>query len=442
MKKALASALALTMVAGLTSVAFASTTDAVGIEVDTNSKIYIEREDDLVEIFDTTKDLMVAPGHTIYVELLGIPAEGQTEAEITSKLAGQHKVVMDWSQGKDLVDGVAIINKKVPTDGKGQVNSAPKYGMATKYADADALKAAAEAATTHTDMDSTGHDFDSCTDATHQRKLSQKEIDDVLASYKAEQTMSYKYVAEIKVKSSYSAKQMDLLGTMKVMKKSQSANSDVNHKAINAVVGYEQMKASESVEVSNDAPVVDFDDVDEEIELLFGNNASFLVNVKNQGNLYLGYSLKPNTDVMDQNKDANIDFISFPAKPSFNRIGKLHLYADKDAYIYELTGNGLKKLNAKYDEDYEAHIVETRALGSYVISDTELKYTSVEGDNSSSSGSSSNGSSSGSTGGSGSNGGSGSTGNPNTGAGAMTAVAMGMAGVSLVAGVASKKKQK
>ena len=69
---------------------------------------------------------------------------------------------------------------------------------------------------------------------------------------------------------------------------------------------------------------------------------------------------------------ANIDFLTFPGEPSFNRNGTLYIYAKEDSYLYEVTADGAKELDAKWDEDYEAWKLTTRTLTSYAVSDTKL----------------------------------------------------------------------
>ena len=429
MKKVLASVLAVSMAASMTSMAFA--VDATSIKVDNSSKLYKDNDGSLVEV--SPVDLTAKPGQTIYVEILpGNPGE-----EITSKVAGQHKVLLDWNVGKELVESAEIESKKVTeTTGKYIYKEADApYELAEEYESLEALKAAVEAVKVHTDADC---EEPECDDDGHFTALSEEEQKQLLADFQAETATSYKYLAAIKLKSSYSTKKLDLLGSVKVVKKTSGNHDDISSKDINAVVGYDSVSAGDSMSIDNDAPVVDFEGIEDEIEILFSNTASFTVNAKGQGDLYLGYSVKPITSVIDQNEEANIDFISFPAKPSFNRMGQLRLFASEGSYVYEMGTNGLKKVEATYDEDYEAYVIETRTLGSYVIADRELKYTvdntDTEGDNSSSS----NGSSSGST----ENGGStGKPSNPNTGASNMVNVAAALAAVSLaIAGAAGYKK--
>ena len=82
---------------------------------------------------------------------------------------------------------------------------------------------------------------------------------------------------------------------------------------------------------------------------------------------------------------ANLDFLTFEGEPAFNRTGDFYIYADEDAFVYEVTADGAKALDATWDEDYEAWKFRTRNLTSYVISDVELDEKTVTEDNTSSS---------------------------------------------------------
>ena len=78
---------------------------------------------------------------------------------------------------------------------------------------------------------------------------------------------------------------------------------------------------------------------------------------------------------------ANIDFVNFVKTPSFNKNGVVYIYADEDAYIYEVTADGAKEIKGlKWDEDYEAWTFKTRTLKSYAISDVELTEKTVTED--------------------------------------------------------------
>lgn len=430
MRKTLALAIACAMLASMANVAFADTntnTDTKTIKVDETSAIYMmEDEDSNVLNKVNGDDLTLEPGDSFFIEILPESA-GEN---IPTKLAGQYKVVTDWQTGKSSFDSASITTKKVAEATGKYVTKNPQYGLFNTYENLDALKAAVDAVRVE--------DTSSSASSGSTVELTKEQKDKVIANYKPEMKTDYKYVAQVNTKSSYSTKEIDLNGTVKVVKKTSSNSSSASSVEINAVVAYERANVDgDSLEVSKDAPVVTFDDVDGEVELTFGNNFTFLVNAKNQDELYLGYTEKPVSDIIDQNEDASIDFITFSSKPSFNRIGEFYIYADEDSYIYEVTSNGLKKLNAKYDEDSSAYVFETRTLTSYAISDVELSYngSSVDDNSSSSSGSSSSEGSS--------NGGSTTTkpNNPNTGSADLVSAAVAAAAVSLVAaGAAAYKK--
>ena len=77
---------------------------------------------------------------------------------------------------------------------------------------------------------------------------------------------------------------------------------------------------------------------------------------------------------------ANLHFFTFEGEPAFNKTGEMMVYADKDSFIYEVTEDGAKKLNASYDEDFEAWVFKTRKLTSYVVSNVELNEKTVTED--------------------------------------------------------------
>ena len=430
MRKTLALAIACAMLASMSSVAFAdTTTDTKTIKVDETSAIYmLEDEDSNVLNKVDGSNLSLEPGDSFFIEIL---PENAGE-NIPTKLAGQYKVVTDWQTGKSSFESASITTKKVAEATGKYITKNPQYGLAASYDSLDALKAAVDAVKVEDNSSSSGAAAIAEVPLTEEQKAA------VIKTYTQEFKTDYKYVAQINTKASYSTKEVDLNGTVKVVKKTSSNSSSASSVEVNAVVAYERVNVDgDSLEVSKDAPVVTFDDVDGEVELTFGNNFTFIVNAKNQDELFLGYTEKPVSSIIDQNEDASIDFITFSSKPSFNRIGEFYIYADEDSYIYEVTENGLKKLNAKYDEDSSAYVFETRTLTSYAISDVELSYngSAVEDDSSSSSSSSSNGGSS--------NGGSTTTkpSNPNTGSADMVSAAVAAAAVSLVAaGAAAYKK--
>ena len=115
---------------------------------------------------------------------------------------------------------------------------------------------------------------------------------------------------------------------------------------------YTDFDGSETLE--NGGGIVEFADDCGEIDIEFGEEALFTVNANGQGDLNLKYDTDYNSDFAAMYDYANIDFLNFPGEPSFNRNGTLYIYADEDTYLYEVTADGAKELDAVWDEDYEA----------------------------------------------------------------------------------------
>ena len=126
--------------------------------------------------------------------------------------------------------------------------------------------------------------------------------------------------------------------------------------------------------------IVEFVDDCGEIDIEFGDEAFFTVDATGQGKLNLTW----NTDFIEEFADmynyANIDFLTFEDQPVFNKTGNFYLYASEDAFIYEVTEDGAKAIDATWDEDYEAWTFKTRTLKSYAISDVELTEKTVTED--------------------------------------------------------------
>ena len=59
-----------------------------------------------------------------------------------------------------------------------------------------------------------------------------------------------------------------------------------------------------------------------------------------------GVHLDFNKEIADLFPEANIDFLTFEYAPSFNKTGVAYLYADEDAFVYEVTADGARKSRA------------------------------------------------------------------------------------------------
>ena len=185
----------------------------------------------------------------------------------------------------------------------------------------------------------------------------------------------------------------------------------------NEISGYSETEISEfKSEEGDGAPygTLEFDTTD--------GDTSVEVRVYDGDKLFLGHDYDADKKVLVANADseAEISFLNFPAKPSFNSTATVYFYqVDEDGFVYELTGEGkIKKSAAKWSEDDGCWVLKTRTLGSYVFADKALTSAAAAGEGTE-----------------------GETTNPDTGANDVVGIAAALAVVSLVAaGAVSLKK--
>lgn len=201
----------------------------------------------------------------------------------------------------------------------------------------------------------------------------------------------YIWSAIITLPENKGSKAVDLAGTIKAGSNSTSAKKgeemDINltyqpdHTDANIT---NEFKGGELA--SGSTGIVKFDQSEGEIDIDFEDVATFTVDVSSQGKLNMEWNDDFDTDFGKKYDYANLEFIKFEGKPSFNKTGTLYIYAeDKNTFVYEATEDGAKAVDAKWNEDYEAWEIKTRKLTSYVLSDVELdKQTVTEDKNESS----------------------------------------------------------
>ena len=199
----------------------------------------------------------------------------------------------------------------------------------------------------------------------------------------------YAYAVTFTLPESAEIKTTDLAGKIAVYESSSQLKDNYSDKEyITLSFGSEYGFKTEDYDGSDlaKAEVVDFDDYSDDVETLtFGDDFEFEVDLSGQGKLNLKNNRDFNKEFAAMYDYANIDFINFVKTPSFNKNGTVYIYADEDAYIYEVTADGAKEIKGlKWDEDYEAWTFKTRTLKSYAISDVELNEKTVTEDDSSS----------------------------------------------------------
>ena len=203
----------------------------------------------------------------------------------------------------------------------------------------------------------------------------------------------YRYAVTFTLPESALTKYSDLAGDISVYKSSsdlKDSNTAYDNITVHfgAEYGYNQDYLEEVEDIMDEAEIVIFKDKDAphdglegEYTLNFGDLMEFEVDVTGQGKLNLKNNVDFNKEFAAMYDYANIDFITFEKEPTFNKNGTAYIYADEDAYIYEVTADGAKEIKGlKWDEDYEAWTFKTRTLKAYAISDVELDEKTVTED--------------------------------------------------------------
>ena len=190
------------------------------------------------------------------------------------------------------------------------------------------------------------------------------------------------YAVTFVLPESPETKEADLNGTITIYKSTAEKKSPYNNFDINLTYGYEVEEDFDGIFADPaKGGVVKFEKDAGEIDIEFDDNAMFTVDATGQSKLNLRYNTKFDSETAAMYDYANIDFVTFEAEPSFNKIGTAYIYADEDAYVYEVTEDGAKAIKGlEWDEDYEAWTFKTRKLGAYAISDVELDEKTVTED--------------------------------------------------------------
>ncbi len=193
----------------------------------------------------------------------------------------------------------------------------------------------------------------------------------------------YVYAVTFTLPENEGTKKVDLAGELTIYKSTSDKKDadDWNKMTFGLSYGYDlEEEFDGTFKDPAKGGVVKFADNLGEIDIEFDDDAIFTVDVTGQGKLNLRYNRDFNKEFAAMYDYANIDFLNFEANPSFNKNGTLYIYADEDSFVYEVTADGAKKLDATWDEDYEAWVIKTRTLKSYAISDVELDEKTVTED--------------------------------------------------------------
>ena len=196
----------------------------------------------------------------------------------------------------------------------------------------------------------------------------------------------YYYSVVVTVPENNGDKALDLVGKISVGRTSTAARNAENSVKVEAEFAPDGTRLYYTADfdggILDDGKtgIVAFDKNADEIDIEFGEEAMFTVDVTGQDKLNLAWNTKFDKEFANKYSYANLDFLTFEGKPVFNRNGDFYIYAEEDEFVYEVTADGAKALKAEWDEGYEAWTFKTCKLGSYVISDVELDEQTVTED--------------------------------------------------------------
>lgn len=232
-----------------------------------------------------------------------------------------------------------------------------------------------------------------------------------------------------------SKKEKPLVGTIKVRDKKKGVFLNVT---IDCMVGYNQA----TIDIQPDGAIPTLNVEPDTVytvkatdkaypygTLMFhADNADVSVRVYDDEVLFLEYTREPDREILKANadNDAVMEFLNFKAHPSFSSTATLSFYGlEKDHYVYEVKNGRLSRVNSTWDKDMESHVIKTRTLTNYVVSDKPLKSSNGTTDNTGNNNNNNTGT------------------NPDTGANDVAGIAMALAIVSGVSAAAiSLKKSK
>lgn len=370
MKKLIAMLLALTTAASLSVTAFAETTDNTNPAPATPASIIFEKDTNGVDI---NTNAVLTPGKTYYFPVKYI-AEGKTAAEaeaLTSTQFNSLRFRFGAEEGKQTIDAIKVEKYKSIYSLSVKV----KAGWPTKLTDV----------------------------AYETSVVDIKNGDKAVASPALSFQTGYKAIDE---------------------------NTIGNH---------------EYVSVSPSAPVITEDtfdalnDMADGKEITFANDDwEYAVRVNGMKDINMVSNSDEIDEIVEKYGDNDFKFVSFPGGPEFRSTGVLTVDVSSEMssfegkfFVYRYLSGKLTKMDATLDTDEETLALKTKQLGRFVITNKELKGTTVV----------ENGGSSSTGGTTGEDSGTGTEQNPDTGANDFVGLAS-VAALIAVAGIAASRKRK
>lgn len=267
----------------------------------------------------------------------------------------------------------------------------------------------------------------------------------MIDSIKVEKYKSQYYLT-IKTKANYNLTDVEDVSYEITVNDSKGEFQNISVPALNFQVGYRTMPDSsvgdpDLVSISNDSPIVteaQFEALNELADgrevLLAGNDWEYEVRVHGLKDTNLVYNNEEIGDIVEQYPENSFKFLNFPANPQFRANGTLrfHVSNEFDEYegrffVYQYQDGKLIKQNAELDPMNEILSLDTKGLGSFVITNQEITDGAVVQNNTSPADTSNTGSG---------------VSNPDTGANDFVGLAAALAVVGAAGAAATYKKRK
>lgn len=183
-------------------------------------------------------------------------------------------------------------------------------------------------------------------------------------------SLGLRYVAALDILDNADAKPHTLRGSIKLAKR---ANASAPKVSLTILVRQEGRENTDRrVTCSQKKLLMDFNRMEETVQIAFYDRGFFEVGVAGQDPLNVGCTTEPVTDIAERYPDASLEFLTWNNPPFFNRSGRLVLYAQPSSFLYTLHGNKLVNITEAYSEQEDGFVLTTRRLEGFVISDRVL----------------------------------------------------------------------
>lgn len=248
---------------------------------------------------------------------------------------------------------------------------------------------------------------------------------DAIESMEIGKTADKKDAFIMKLKTNYTTKSTGIVGTVTL--KNKNNGSTVKTLKFDFSVAWNKAEIGSDAELditlNNETPVYEFASSNKRAAFSFSDvDAYYTVRLESQAAVNMYYTTEAVKSIVQANENADLYFLNYKGAPSFDFTGELvYNVVDPEGewFLYEINSeNKLVKTKATYNKEDGTLTLKTKTLGSYVISDTELKAAAATDSNDK-------------------------TENPNTGSVDFVNVAVALAVVSLAAaGAVAMKKAK